>query len=60
MIMVRAVLTPEQFAQLVCFHPDDREDIAQSPFGHVATGMDRNWDGPSIGMPHHVWLPLTW
>jgi hypothetical protein len=31
----------EEFAQLICVHAHDREDVTEGSFGHVAAGISR-------------------
>jgi hypothetical protein len=45
---------PEQFAHLVGFHADDREDVTEGSFGHVASRMDRDGHSATVGMAHNV------
>jgi hypothetical protein len=44
----------EQFAQLTCLHADDREDVTEGSFGHIAAWMNRDRHGAAIGMPHDM------
>lgn len=44
----------EQLAELVWRHADDGQDVPQRAYAQVLTAVDRDWNGPPVGMLHHV------
>jgi hypothetical protein len=44
----------EQSAKLVRGHADNGQDVPQRSPRHVSPCVDRDWDGPSVGVLHHV------